>query len=269
LAEAYGWRSAFFVAGVPGLFVAAAALRIEEPTRSGAAPRPGAVSIWRELLAIPSFPWIVASGAVHNFNMYAISSFLSPLLMRRHGLGVGEAGLYSTLVYGLAGAVGLYAGGAASDRLQQRRRDGRLLLSAVSALASAPLALVALRRPAGDATGFAVLLALAVLLMYVYYGAIYAAIQDVVPSHLRGTALAFYFMAMYSLGAALGPLLTGSLSDTLAARAARAASSPDLEAFRPDGLLGALHVVPLLGVLLSAILFWAARATRRQPDARA
>jgi MFS family permease len=201
--------------------------------------------------------------------MYAISSFLSPLLMRRHGLGVGDAGLYSTLVYGLAGAVGLYAGGALSDRLQQQRRDGRLLLAAFSTLAAAPLVLLALGRPAGDATGFAALLALAVLLMYVYYGAIYAAIQDVVPSHLRGTALAFYFMAMYSLGASLGPLLTGSLSDALTLRAARAAASPDLEAFRPEGLLGALRVVPLLGVLLSATLFGAARAARRQGDRHA
>src|SRR5262245_36366986 len=62
LAQAYGWRSAFFVAGIPGLLVAAAALLIEEPARSTAATAQTQIAPWRELLAIPTFPWIVASG---------------------------------------------------------------------------------------------------------------------------------------------------------------------------------------------------------------
>lgn len=261
VAQAYGWRAAFLVAGLPGLLVAALALRIQEPPRAprppaGVSPARGALG----LVAIPSFAWLIVSGALHNFNMYAISSFLSPLLMRYHGRDVAEAGLLSTLVYGGAGALGLYGGGFLSDRLAARSRDGRFRLMAWAILASVPLSLLALQRPRGDALAFTALLALAVMAMYVYYGSVYAAVQDVVPAAARGTALALYFFAMYVLGASLGPYLTGRLSDRLAARAAAAAGSASLEAFRADGLHGALHVVPALGLLLALVLFAAARS---------
>src|SRR5687767_15350096 len=47
--------------------------------------------------------WLILSGALHNFNMYALGSFLSPLLMRYHGAGLREAGLITMVVYGLSG----------------------------------------------------------------------------------------------------------------------------------------------------------------------
>jgi MFS family permease len=261
VAQAFGWRAAFLVAGVPGLFASAAALFLKEPGRSAAsfAGAPATGNPYAILLGIPTFLWIVASGALHNFNMYAISGFLSPFLMRYHGLSVAEAGLQATLVYGIAGAVGLYAGGFLSDRLAARRREGRLLLIAGSTSLSIPLAVLALARPRGDAASFAALMALAVLAMYVYYGSIYAALQDVVPASLRGTALALYFFAMYVLGASLGPFLTGVLSDRFSASAAAAAGGASLEAFRAEGLRRAFHVVPLLGVLVVVVTLKAAR----------
>jgi MFS family permease len=260
VAQAYGWRAAFYVAGLPGMLVAIAALFVPEPTRAAASPGVAAAgSPYLLLLGIPSFVWIVVTGALHNFNMYALSSFLSPLLMRYHGVSVAEAGLLATLIYGVAGGVGLSLGGALSDRLAARRRDGRLLLIAGSILASSPLVVLALQRPRGDVHGFAALMGLAVLAMYVYYGSIYAALQDVVPAALRGTALALYFLAMYVLGASLGPYLTGVLSDQFAARAAAAAGGSSLEAFRAEGLRGALYAIPALGLLLAAAAVMAAR----------
>lgn len=260
IAEAYGWRAAFYVAGIPGVVVSLAALGIAEPERSTSGMATSPAAPYRRLLTIPTLLWIIASGALHNFNMYAISSFLSPLLMRYHGLSVRDAGLLSTLVYGVAGGIGLYLGGFLSDQMAARRKDGRLLLSAGATLLSIPLTGLALRCGQGDAAGFAVFMALAVLAMYVYYGSVYAAIQDVVPTTLRGTALALYFFGMYALGASLGPFLTGLLSDRMTARAAARAGSVDLEAFRAEGLHAAFAVVPVLGVVLVTVLLAAARA---------
>ena len=48
----------------------------------GAAKRDG--SPYALVLSIPTMRWIIASGALHNFNMYAIGGFLKPLVMRVH-----------------------------------------------------------------------------------------------------------------------------------------------------------------------------------------
>ena len=128
-----------------------------------------------------------------------------------------------------------------------------------------PLIFFALRQPAGHALAFAILLGLACAAMAAYYAIVYAALQDVVPASLRGTAMAVYFLAMYVLGAAFGPVTTGLLSDRLTVRAARAAGvvaggTAALEPFRGAGLHAALLVVPALALLMAAIL-WAASRT--------
>ncbi len=98
------------------------------------------------------------------------------------------------------------------------------------------------------------------MLMFVYYAGVYAAIQDVVEPGLRGTAMALYFFGMYVLGASLGPLGTGLLSDHFARRAmAQAGAAAMTEQFKATGLHHAMYMIPLLCLILSAVLLAAAR----------
>ena len=122
--QRWGWRAALFIAAVPGLLCAVAALFIREPARGmveehkvGQRCRPG--SPYRLVLSIPTLWWIIASGALHNFNMYALGAFLASFLIRYHGVSLYQAGLISMLVYGLSGIVGLVGGGIAADALVQ------------------------------------------------------------------------------------------------------------------------------------------------------
>src|SRR6185436_1448773 len=236
VAHAYGWRTAFFVAGIPGVLAAIAALFIDEPargTKETAPSRAKTGSPWRTLLTIPTLWWLIASGALHNFNMYALGSFLAPMLMRYHGADLRQAGLMTMTVYGLSGIPGLLIGGALADKWSVRRRDGRLLVAAIATALSVPLMLLALMRPAHDVTLFVLFGSLACMVMYVYYASVYATLHDVVDPSLRGTAMALYFFAMYVLGASFGPLATGMASDYFTRRAAAGAA---LEAFRGAGL---------------------------------
>ena len=98
--------------------------------------------------------WIIASGALHNFNMYAIGGFLTIFLMRYHGRDVAQAGNTVMLVYGLAGVPGLFVGGFLGDRLIHKRKNGRLLVAAVSLALSVPLLFFSLGREGGDIWGF-------------------------------------------------------------------------------------------------------------------
>jgi MFS family permease len=87
-----------------------------------------------------------------------------------------------------------------------------------------------------------------------YYGLVYAAIQDVVGPAMRGRAMAAYFVVTYLGGASWGPLLTGRLSDFMARRSGLAG-----EASRAVGLHDAMYVVPALALVLAAVLWLAGR----------
>jgi MFS family permease len=269
VAQEWGWRATFFVAGVPGLFLSFLCLLLPEPPRGGAEDvavgarrRPG--SALALLLRSPTFVLVVVSGALHNFNMYALSTFLPAFLSRHHGLSVRGAGLVSGLVFGVVGGLGMLMGGLLADRVAARREAGRLLAGAACLGASVPLLLAMLGQAPGARAPLVLLLALSVLALYAYYAPVYATLQEIVEPALRGTAMAVYFFAMYLLGASLGPVGLGLLSDALAARAAvEMGLAPGAEAARAAGLHRAFFVVPLLGLVLFAVLLLAARTLPR------
>jgi predicted MFS family arabinose efflux permease len=276
VARAWGWRAAFYVAGLPGLLCAAAMLLVREPPRGqteahavGARTRPG--SPYLLVLGTPTMWWIILSGALHNFNMYALGAWLAPYLMRYHGTDIAHAGLILTGAYGLAGAPGLLLGGVAADAMLKRRRDGRLLLGAVCLAASAPLLWATLQVGRGALWPFALLLSAAVALMYVYYAVVYSVIQAVLGPSLRGPALAPSCFAMYVTGASFGTWVTGLASDFYTRRAADAAgvaarTAQALEPFRATGLQSALELLPVLGVLLALVVWASSRTVTRDMD---
>jgi MFS family permease len=267
--KSYGWRPAFYFAAIPGLICAALALLIREPRR-GASEVHNISSMKREgspyllVLSIPTMWWLIASGALHNFNMYAIGSFLSPFLQRVYQLDKLDAGLVSMTAYGLSGIPGLFLGGLLGDAIMRRRSNGRLLVATVAILISVPLVYFALAQPVGNTIGFTVLMTLGMAAMYVYYSTVYSTIQDVIEPSLRGTAMALYFFAMYVLGASLGPVGMGFLSSHFTHQAAASAGVTDtsFDALRPfasQGLHSALFIIPVLGILLALVLFAGSR----------
>jgi MFS family permease len=118
-----------------------------------------------------------------------------------------------------------------------------MLVAGAAVLAAAPAGLLALLMPSGSLLPFIVLQGVAAFLMYIYYATTYATIHDIVEPALRGRAMAVYFFAMYMLGASLGPVVTGRLSDYFALRAARIAAAPMSEHFRAIGLHQAMYAI--------------------------
>jgi predicted MFS family arabinose efflux permease len=259
----YGWRACFVFAAVPGLIIAFLIFKLPEPPRGAVDAQPAASPVDRpyaRVLRIRTLWWIVASGALHNFNIYAINKFQTPFLMRYHSLSLRDAAMVSALVLGLVGIVGLVFGGWASDKLSQKRPDGRLLLASITMLLSVPCTFLALAQPAGAIVPFMIPMALGTMFSFVYYATVYAAIQDVVEPRLRGTAIAIYFFAMYVLGASMGTLVTGALSDRMAnAAMVEAGATQMTEAFRAVGLHDAMYVIPALALVCAFVLFAGSR----------
>ena len=263
----WGWRTAFYVAALPGLLLGLLSLFISDPPRGGAekhaigaARRPGSALLL--VLMTPTMVWIILSGALHNFNMYAIGAFLSPYLQRYHGLDGAWAGLVSGIVYGLGGGVGILVGGWACDKMVRRRISGRLEVGALALLISTPCIFLALQAPQKDLWwGFFPWMLAGCSLLYVYYSSVYSTIQDIIEPSLRGTAMALYFFAMYLIGAALGPVGTGWLSDYFGRQAAK--EGFDKAAAAAIGLHNAMYVIPVWTYLLVIVMLAASRTVTR------
>jgi len=262
LAEAYGWRVAMVFAAVPALLLVPALLTLEEPQRGASELHPAPLaraSMW-SVLGIPTLWWIIASGALLNFNAYAFATFLPAFLSRVHGLSLARSGIATGVVYLIGGLIGGTIAGYLGDSIVHRRKDGRLLYAAVLALVAIPFACAGILQPAGSLYLAMAFLALTYAALTTYYGLVYSAIQDIVSPNQRGSAMAIYFMAMYMCGASFGPLLTGKLSDVLAHRAAALAGSTAVtEAFRATGLQQAMLIIPVLCSALSLVLYLGSR----------
>jgi MFS family permease len=264
IAQDHGWQAAFFVAGAPGLVLAVLALFITEPVRgtAQAAQRMPMSSVISRVLRLPTMWWIIASGALHNFNMYALGTFLASFLLRYHKVDGAEAGRISGLLYG-GGAVGIFATGWLGDWAFHRGVNGRLKVAWMAAALTVPLFLLALAAPPGEIWLCTMWLLPACLLMYAYYGTVYATIHDIVEPPLRGMAMAIYFFAMYFLGAVLGPVATGWSSDHFARRAADADGAAEPTPLHMAvGLHDAMYLIPALGVVLVGALFVASRTVK-------
>lgn len=276
VAKTYGWRTAFLVAGLPGLLCVLAVLFIKEPLRGavetvnvGQKKRDG--SAYKLILSSPTMIWLILSGALHNFNMYALGGFITPYLMRHHNLDIATANYVAMIVYGLLGAPGLLLGGFIGDWAKRKRPDGALLIATFAILLSVPFFFFSIGIASGEYIAFSALIGTSCALMYFYYSIVYSTIADVTEPALRGTAMAVYFLAMYLLGASLGPWIIGMVSDYFTQQAAAAAgitefTAKTLEPFRGAGLRSAMYLVPILSTALMLVLFAASRTVKKDVE---
>ncbi|HEY2464850.1 MAG TPA: MFS transporter [Steroidobacteraceae bacterium] len=271
IATKFGWRAAFWFACIPGIILALMALRIPEPVRGALDPgrvvttaKDAAKSPFLTVLGLPTMWWIIMSGIFHNFNMYAINSFNTPFLQRFHQMSLLHASYVSSISVGAVGAIGLLVGGWLADKMSAKRRNGRLVLSSAAMAIAAPCIFMAINQPKGAITTYIIFMTMGTITMFVYYATVYAAIQDVIEPRLRGTAVALYFCFMYILGASMGPVGTGRLSDFFAHKAMiDAGASTMTEAFKAVGLHQAMYIIPVLAVAAALVLFAASRTMEK------
>ncbi|MEE4277452.1 MAG: MFS transporter, partial [Halieaceae bacterium] len=126
--DAFDWRTAFFVVGLPGLLIAVVfKLTVREPPRgfsdpggSGKTERVDLREAIRELTTKPAF-WLMTGGAtVAAFCGYGISSFQSLFLVRTHEITTGEAAIWINAPVALSAALGTFATGWLATRIYQK-----------------------------------------------------------------------------------------------------------------------------------------------------
>ncbi len=272
IAQAFGWRTAMVVAALPAILLVPALFLLHEPERGASEEVPISKErgSFKDVLAIPTLWWIIASGVFLNFNMYAVGTFLPAFLARVHGLSLSNSGIATGFTYLIGGVSGGLIAGYLGDRIVQKRKGGRLLIAAVIAVIGAPFAYFGIVQPAGSIVLALSCLTIAYGALNTYYGLVYASIQDIVAPAQRGLTMAVYFMAMYLCGASMGPLLTGTLSDRLARRTMALAGADKMtEAFKAAGLQQAMLIIPALSLALAVVLYFGSRTITRDLERRA
>lgn len=283
IADALGWRTAFFAMGLPGLALALLiALVLREPPRGAqdGGAEVFAPSLWltaRQLWGDPIFRNMAAGATLASAAGYGITSFSVPLLMRTHHLPLHVAATGFGLTVGAGVGVGIAAGGLLADRLSKAQGSARAQVAAAGtliALACFPLAL-----SQTSPLGIALFALPAFIGAHLYFGPVYAATADRVGARSRATAIALLLLAMNGIGLTVGPWVVGALSDHFTARATSGFSilchaSPQLPAClqaSASGLTSALGI-DLLFYLWAATHFlrasWLLRNAQSQSSAR-
>ncbi len=218
----FGWRSAFFVAGIPGLVLAALALRLHDPPRgiqdavTPSAPShtlgvTGVASAYRALLRNRPYVLTVLGYAAYTFALGGMALYIVKFLERVRGVSEGQASVGFAAVVILTGLIGIALGGWLSDKLLKVTQQSYLWVSGVATLIAAPLALVGLTSATPAVYWTAIVLAQ--LLLFSSTGPINSAIVNVVAPEIRATAVAMSIFTIHILGDVPSPTIVGALSD--------------------------------------------------------
>jgi MFS family permease len=261
IAEHLGWRWAFAIVGLAGLALACVypLLVREQRARAAAEVASGSAGAerrlqgnWLKRLGLAIFPswttvWTYFGSGAQLFIAAALMAWVPSFLNRYYGMAPGAAAMTSS-VFVLAGGLGMIGCGALADRISRGEQKLQLKVAASYCLATAALLGLAMQLPAGGAQ--LVLLAAAMTLASGVFGPASAAVAAGAPAEAHGTAFAALTLANNFLGLAPGPFVTGAAADRW-------------------GLLHALQLAPLAGVIAAGAFVLALRSAARRGPYRA
>ena len=262
--QIYGWRMAFYIVGLPGVFLGLVLLlTVKEPARTHTRAKSdtqlsiGAhirallhetYSCFRLMIQIPSQRHILIGCTLVVFVGYGTVYWNGVYFRRILGLSPAEAGTLLALAGGIVGGVGTFFGGWLADRLA--RRDQRFYVWLTGAVKVFLIPLVIVFYLSND-----LVLITAIVCVLSFFGGFYlpssfAMTQSLMPPHMRALASALLLFTINIIGLGLGPYLVGVMSDFL---------QPN---YGQDGLRYALLSVSMLNIWGGFHYFLAARTIR-------
>lgn len=216
----FGWRTAFLVAGIPGLLLAMWVLALKEPARGiqdggQALPMPArrekTFVRYGRFLKIRPYRLAVAGYTAYTFALGGLAFWMPAFLERMRGLERADATVGFGAITVVTGLVGTFIGGWAADRLLARHgQKAYCWLSAVTAAAAIPFAVIALT--ASTPAIYFAALAVAQLLLFVSTSPINTAIVTFVAPEDRASAMALNVFVIHALGDVISPPLIGLVS---------------------------------------------------------
>jgi MFS family permease len=251
IAARWGWQAAFGVVGFPGLLLAFAYLRVRDyrtveltPSLAQATTTTGSTAryVFKVLTGSRTLLWLCFGGAAQLIVVSAVWAWLPSFLNRVHGIAPDQAAIKAALVV-LAGAAGGVLWGFVVDRAGRKRPRNKLTtlagLCVLTLVVLAPTFAASLQGGLSHGAQYALILA-GGFLMTCSAGPASAMVIDVVHPGVRATGASVLALIQNLFGLAVGPFLTGLLSDAL-------------------GLNEALMLMPVFALLSAGFFLLAAR----------
>lgn len=253
LNQQLGWRTAFFVLGIPGiLFSLLVYATVKEPRRGAtdtaaatSSTAPSLTQVLKLLYSKKTFVYLALGSGIHVFCIYGLINWQPSFLARLHGMKTADIGVALGLILGFTGAFGTMAGGLITDRVGKTDKRWYLRLPAITVVTAIPFVIVTLF----SANTFLSLVCLGIVnFLYSFYlGPAISISHLLVPASLRSITSAILFLVINLIGLGFGPLVVGIISDLLA---------PTLGT---ESLRWALSCIVVVGVVASILFFIAAR----------
>lgn len=223
LREYFDWRTAFIVIGAPGLLVALLVrLTVREPPRGASEQRTdetGSSTLSETLKFLAqSRAWLclMAGFSLVSVTSYAVLMWGFEFFGRVHDMAAIDIGHWMGVIVGLGGSIGTVVGGRLFDHLVKGSSTRALYVPVLVTLAGFPLGAYSLL---ADSPVVALWCFFPFyLLLSVYLPAMYSNNQALARLHMRATAAAVMLFIVNIVGAGLGPLIVGAVSDYFAPR---------------------------------------------------
>lgn len=260
----YGWRMAFFVAGIPGLALAFLCLKLKDPPRgsqdealpleakariaaTGATAEANSLTsstkaTYRQLLKNKPYLFTVLGYAAYTFAMGGLAYWMPAYLERVRGISPEKSTFQFGEIVVITGFLGTFIGGWLGDYCAKYSKQAYLIVAAAATLIAVPFVWFALTT--ASATSYLVCMVIAQLLMFLSTGPINASIVNLVLPTQRASAVALEVFAIHALGDAVSPFLIGAVSDA-------------------SSLQQAVKIVPCAVIVSGLLWAWAARAQAR------
>ena len=245
LAEYYGWRTTFIIIGLPGIALAILVKftlhepRLQKNLTAKVEIAPSFKVVLATLWQQRTFPHIVMGFIVAYLFGSGIFMWMPTFFIRSYDMSTAEVGAWLAFASGACGVVGTYLGGLLTTRYAANQESLHMRAAAFSFVIACALYLTAYL----TTSKYIAMACIGVLtlLTALTTGMIFSAIQSLVAERMRSVALAIVFLFANLIGAGLGPLLAGVVSDFMAPRFEQESLRYALVLLSPGYLWAAFH----------------------------
>lgn len=218
----YGWRPAFFVAGIPGLLCALLLLALREPPRGrcdvgrDATAKLPLLDFLRVLRQRPSYFLNMGAQTIYTFTMGGLGAWMPTYFVRERGMSVARAGTLFGVLLLVTGFSGTLLGGFLGDRLARKHRAAHFVFSGLTMLVAVPFAAAAVLAP--HPMIYWPAMGVTLFCLFLNSGPLNAALVNVLPTTARARGVGIHVTVIHLLGDAWSPFLIGLASHVIGLR---------------------------------------------------